>query len=252
MGFPFTVTIINIPQRFQIVNGLSPVNAGIQMLPLLLLSAVGAATTGAICSKKNIAFYFLVFSNILQILGTGLLSALPATEDIIASQYGIQIFLGFGFGMDLVSLIIVSRVEVDLEDHSTPRPSSPPPPTSLPVSLTPPPAVAMGAITQVRVLGGVVGLAIVHALLLASPASIASLPPDVARAARLAYASASNLQMRVMVGFAAASLLASLGAYRRHPVPIEDVARGRSARNRRDVRSEEGVGLEGGIRNGSS
>jgi uncharacterized membrane protein YdcZ (DUF606 family) len=222
-GFPFMTVIITLPQRFQIVNGLSPVAAGIRMLPLLLLTGVGAAFTGILCSKKNVSFYLLVASLCLQIVGTALLSILPTDEAIRSSQYGIQVILGFSFGVGLVSLIICCRVEVELEDH----------------------AVAIGAITQVRVLGGVIGLAIVQATLiadlksrlagiltpqqlsgvLASTERIALLPPEEARITRHVYGEAANRQMRIVMGFAIAGLLVSLFGWRRHAVEFKDLVR---------------------------
>ena len=40
-GFPWFITIINLPQRFQIVNGNTPIKAGLQLLPLLCSMALG-------------------------------------------------------------------------------------------------------------------------------------------------------------------------------------------------------------------
>jgi hypothetical protein len=219
------ITIFNLPQRFQIVNGLSPVEAGIHMLPLLLLTAVASGVTGAICSKRNYAFELLILSNILQIISTGLLSTLPNDGSIPPYQYGLQIVLGFGFGMGLVSLMVITRIEVSADDN----------------------AVAMGAITQVRVLGGIIGLVIVQAILLAtlrsslssvltpsqlssilsSTASIASLSPAAQQLTRAAYGDASNVQMRIVAGFGGASLLVSLFTYRKQRVGFADLARGR-------------------------
>lgn len=40
-GFPYFITIINLPQRFQIVNGDTPLMAGVHLLPLLASMALG-------------------------------------------------------------------------------------------------------------------------------------------------------------------------------------------------------------------
>lgn len=89
-------------------------------------------------------------------------------------------------------------------------------------------AVAMGAITQIRALGGVIGLAIVTnvlnsyiksqlsislskeqmALLLQSTAYIPTFPPELQALVKDVYARAFNLQMKVVVGFAGAQVLA--------------------------------------------
>ncbi len=122
----------------------------------------------------------------------------------------------------------------------------------------------MGAITQVRVLGGVIGLAIAQAVLLSSVRShlisvltpsqldlllssttyIASLPPEVAQLTRQVYGDASNLQMRIIVGFAGASLIASLGAWRRHAVEYADIAKNMNGIGGRD-RGERENGTSG-------
>jgi len=227
------------------------------MLPLLLLTALASGVTGAICSKRNLAFELLLLSNMLQILSTALLSTLPTDSSIPSYQYGLQVVLGFAFGMGLVSLMIITRVEVSADDN----------------------AVAMGAITQVRVLGGIIGLAIVQAILLASLRSdlsgvltpsqlaeilsssrnIASLPPATAQLTRAAYGHASNVQMRIVAGFGGASLLVGLCTYRRQKVKFADVAAGRGPADLRKLAAlEAGAEVEvsgdagevGGVRMG--
>ena len=110
------VIIIFLPQRFQIENSLSLVDAGFKMLALLLLFAFGAGLAGFICSKNNISWYLLILSNVLQVIGLGLLSTIPSSDTVLAGQYGYQVILGLGFGLGLSSLVIVSRVEVDEAD----------------------------------------------------------------------------------------------------------------------------------------
>lgn len=131
----------------------------------------------------------------------------------------------------------------------------------------------MGAITQVRVLGGIIGLSIVQAILisslrsalsgvlteqqldsiLSSATDIASLPPATALQTRAAYGNASNFQMRIVAGFAAASLLVSLLTWRRNVLQFSDVAKGDApADSRKPAAAETGAardvaaGLEDG------
>ena len=111
-------------------------------------------------------------------------------------------------------------------------------------------AVTMGAIIQVRVLGGVIGLAIAQAILtrsldtkvgsflskqqiaalLDSTRSITDFPPDQAKSTRQVYNDAFNLQMRIATFIAAANVLISLCAFQRHPVSIMDRAKEQQAR----------------------
>ncbi len=110
-------TIIFLPQRFQLENRLSPVEAGVKMLALLLLSACGAFIGGLVNAIKNLSFPMLVGSLMLQTIGLGLMSSLPMSEGISARQYGYQCILGLGFGLSLSSLALVARFEVKGADH---------------------------------------------------------------------------------------------------------------------------------------
>lgn len=115
------VTIIFLAQRFQLQNGLSPVEAGLRMLPLLLFSATGAGLSGAIATRRNVSWYILAVSLGLQLIGLGLMSTLPtAAGDVVPAQYGYQAILGTGFGLSLSSLVIIVRVEVK-NDHDVGR-----------------------------------------------------------------------------------------------------------------------------------
>ena len=111
------VVIINLPQRMQIVNGMTPASAGIHILPLLSQVAVGAFVTGIITSKVNIAWYMLVGSNIMTTVGVGLMSNLPTSTEIPTIEYFYQVILGFGFGMTLTCLMVVVRSEVQFQDN---------------------------------------------------------------------------------------------------------------------------------------
>ena len=265
------ITIINLPQRFQIVNGESPANAGIRMLPLLLVSAFGAGLAGVICSKKNISWHLLVTSNALQVLGAGLISSLPSSEYIPKEQYGYQAILGLGFGLGLSSLVIVSRVEVNDDDLGEPprlmRATGGRDIGRERMSLTNDSlAVTMGAITQVRVLGGVIGLAIAQAVLtrslgaklgsilsppqiqslLESTGSILHFSPSEASATREVYGQAFNLQMRIVTFIAAASLIVSIAAFRRHPKSF-----GESSQKQQRSLSSEHINVELEVQQGS-
>jgi hypothetical protein len=114
-------------------------------------------------------------------------------------------------------------------------------------------AVAVGTLAQVRVLGGVVGVAIAQSLLngvvenelpkVLDRAQIDALRQSIseihnmtaAEAAfiRESYSKAFNLQARTMMYFAMASFLLSFLAYRRNPVSLKDLRN--SQNEERDV-----------------
>ncbi|KAF4629376.1 hypothetical protein G7Y89_g8774 [Cudoniella acicularis] len=93
-GFPFFVVVINLPTRFQIVNGDGPILSGVHLLPLLASSAFG---TSIMC------------------IGTGLLSTISSSREIESRQYAFQVILGLGIGicMSSITLMVVLACNFD-------------------------------------------------------------------------------------------------------------------------------------------
>ncbi|KAK8119574.1 uncharacterized protein PG998_004200 [Apiospora kogelbergensis] len=116
-GFPFMMTTIFLPQRFQLQNGLSAKDAGYRMLPLLLVSAASGAIFAVIAKRFNIAWCILLGSLCLQIVAFGLFTTLPTTGELSDVQYGCQVLLGLGFGGTLSSFLILVRSEVSENEY---------------------------------------------------------------------------------------------------------------------------------------
>ena len=231
-GVPFTVAIINIPERFQTVNSLSPGQAGIKLIPFSIFVSVGSALSSVFSSRLKIPPVFVVLLGaIMQTVGTALMSTLPAA--IGSRNYGYQILTSIGIGLNLTVLILLTPNLIRGKDQCKP------PPMSFESSLTDP-AVALGALTQFRALGGVIGLAIATnvlnnhltsrlqgalspeelANLLQSAATIAQLPPVLETLVRETFREGFNLQMRIMTGFGAAQILAMAVMWEKKPRKI--------------------------------
>lgn len=104
--------LINLPQRFQAVHGLTSFAAGVHTLPLLLSSPLAAAVSGPLTTKMDVPpFYLLLFGTCMQILGVGLASSV--TPDRLRDLLGIEAIMGFGFGMTLVTVLIYVPFLVD-------------------------------------------------------------------------------------------------------------------------------------------
>ncbi|KAI4159145.1 MAG: hypothetical protein LQ342_006849 [Letrouitia transgressa] len=220
-GFPFMAVIINLPQKFQAVNGSSPTKAGLSLLALLLCSPLASALAGFFVTKLRIApFYLVIGGAALQLIGVGLTSSLPSSQNGIPhAQYGYEVIMGFGFGFGLATLLTMVPLVVKKEDMP----------------------VAMGAITQVRVLGGTIGLAICTAVLnehvrsqltsvlpplqitniLQSVSSISRLDATAEKAVRQVFAEGYSQQMRIMTYFSAVVFLVSLLVWERQPRRVE-------------------------------
>ena len=114
IGFPFVSIIVNIPQRAQAVNGLSPVRAGIALLPLLLTSPFATAVQGLLTSNYKVPpFYLMLIGGLLQLVGVGLTSSLPTDVHKIApQQYGYEAVMGLGLGLGLSTVLTLAPLVV--------------------------------------------------------------------------------------------------------------------------------------------
>jgi hypothetical protein len=108
----------------------------------------------------------------------------------------------------------------------------------------------MGASTQLRILGAVIGLAFANTALnnytssrlgdiltpeqrlqlAASSKILSSLPPSQALETRKVFNDAFNLQMKIVMAFCILSVIISAGAFRRHPLSLENAGLGEGER----------------------
>lgn len=120
LGGTWFVTIFQLPQRYQIVNGLSAFQAGIRFIPFTLATPIGSVFAPAICKVFKIPpVYFVMLASALQIVGYVLLSTLPETPAVAARQYGYQIIAGFGCGINITFGILMTPFLVESRDKGT-------------------------------------------------------------------------------------------------------------------------------------
>ena len=116
-GFPLFLTLIQIPERFQIVNRTSTIGAGVRLMPLLFASAFGSSFAGFCSSRKNNTFWTLLAASSLMLIGCGLLSSLADSFAVSAAIYGYQVIFGLGIGMTFSTVIILVSLEADFKDY---------------------------------------------------------------------------------------------------------------------------------------
>ncbi|KAF2180760.1 putative efflux pump antibiotic resistance protein [Zopfia rhizophila CBS 207.26] len=204
-GVPFNALVIYIPQRIQTVSGMSPLAAGIRLLPYSFGVAFGAVLASVASSKRRVAVTnILLFGASLQVIGIALLSTQSGTSHIPKKVYGFEALAGIGMGASFGVLVFATPFVVEPKDL----------------------AVATGAIMQFRFLGGVIGLAIGSSImnsriksglehiliqevigeLLQSVEVLKLLPLAVKGRAIQLFADMYNLQDKVMIAFAAAQI----------------------------------------------
>lgn len=116
-GAVFLSVVIYIPQKLQIVNGNTPLEAGYRLLALTLASSVGAAVAVFLRETRHIAsFYLFLVAGVLQIVPLALLGSIsPLSRDLQPGFYGFEVLMGLGLGMslalpiNLVPLVFESR-----------------------------------------------------------------------------------------------------------------------------------------------
>ncbi|OJJ46498.1 hypothetical protein ASPZODRAFT_166742 [Penicilliopsis zonata CBS 506.65] len=206
-GVPFVTLVIELPLRFMSINGKSGLDSGIAILPFTLALAFGSAITGSITSKGRVPVIAVLFAaTLFQILGMGLLYSVAVTAHLPASIYGYQFLAGLGTGLSLTTLLNVVPSVVDRRVL----------------------AVAMGGVTQLRILGGALGTSIATNLLNTTAKSrlatelpadtLARILKDVSLVQTLssadqtmvhaAFAQGYHKQLAMMLGFCAAEVVA--------------------------------------------
>jgi hypothetical protein len=119
-GFPYFGVIFSLPLRLQVVNGKSPLLAGVSLLPMLGSIAVASALGGAINSKKVRICATLLVGSLLMLIGTATLSTLDNTVSVPAKMYGFEVFMGLGFGLMVSTVSLGAMLESETRDSSKP------------------------------------------------------------------------------------------------------------------------------------
>jgi hypothetical protein len=237
-GFCYIALVVTIPERFQIINGDDPLMAGIHLLPMLGSCAFGSFVAGALCSKRNNSGPILIFASALQIIGVGLLSTINKPGSDIRAQYGYQAIFGLGCGLSFGASTIIASVESALHGDL---------------------ATAQGAICQIRVLGGCIGVAVCTvvfngransslkeyltademATLHQSLTKILTLKPDLVGRVREIYADSFAEEVKIMIYVCAFMVINSFWTWERHPVSLKEALSGQHRQWMQEVNEHE-------------
>ncbi|CAI7604174.1 unnamed protein product [Penicillium pancosmium] len=216
-GLPLFVCIINIPQRFQIVNGSSPIGAGVELLSFSVSCPIGIIACSILAGRLSIPFCYIILAGVAcQVSGLFLYSCAGPVTHLWLGQFGYLVLAGLGVGLSVAAFYMAAPLVVDQDDQSA--------------------AVGMGI--QFRTLGGVLGVAasasiLNHyiqsrlsstllpselAALYETTESILSLSSNVQTHVREVHAMAYNMQMRLAGSFSVAQLFAVALMWKRNNV----------------------------------
>ncbi|CAH0054194.1 unnamed protein product [Clonostachys solani] len=135
LGFPYFIIVFSFPLRTQIVSGKDALIAGVMLLPMLGSTAVGTLAAGRLSSNTNRLFETLFAGACLLTLGCGLLSTVKGSGDD-SKALGFLVFAGLGFGFTASASSMLANVEAPVRDF----------------------APAQGIVSQLRILGGSLGI----------------------------------------------------------------------------------------------
>ena len=116
LGFVYLLAIFVFPIRFQVVNGKSPFQAGLMLLPMLGATAVASYLAGAVNSKRNWIPETLAASGIIMLLGCALEMTAGEGEALEPKVLGFLSFLGFGFGLSATCTSLTAIMEAPVQE----------------------------------------------------------------------------------------------------------------------------------------
>lgn len=117
IGFPYFMVIYSLPLRFQVVNGRSALSAGVALLPMLGATAVASFVGGIINGKRNNTCKTLFAGATFMLVGVSLLTTLSNTTGVQHKTYGFIVLVGFGFGLTVSTVSMLSNFESSTRDH---------------------------------------------------------------------------------------------------------------------------------------
>ncbi|KAI6093015.1 hypothetical protein F4821DRAFT_253759 [Hypoxylon rubiginosum] len=221
-GMVMTVTIVQIPQRFMIVDRLSPIDSGVRLLPFAaVMVSTSVLVTVAIAKFKVFAVTSLILGALLEIAVVAGFSRASTHVGIEPSQYVFQILAGVCVGICNIILLLLTPHLVEKEDL----------------------AVGNGAINQIRILGGSLGLSIVtvattptlqanlvkvigpeqtaRVLDRTNQIQILSLPSETQAVIIESFGTLYNTQMAILIGISAAQVVASMLQWQRKEIILK-------------------------------
>lgn len=116
-GSPWNVVIVHLAQRFQVLNNLSPLDAGIHIIPYSAVATVATMIACLASRKFRIpVVYFALLGSILHTVGISLLSTLPETRSYPSEGYGYEAISGAGVGITIGILTLAVPYIVESRD----------------------------------------------------------------------------------------------------------------------------------------
>jgi hypothetical protein len=117
-GGVLSTCVVQIPQRYMTVNGMTPFSAAARLLPFGAFVIFG--TIVAVPTMNILRVYpplIMAIGSALEVIGTALLSRASSDYDVKVSQYGFQILVGTGVGFIVSAVMFLIPTAVEQRDY---------------------------------------------------------------------------------------------------------------------------------------
>ncbi len=118
IGFVMYSAIIYVPLYLQVVNGATPTQSGLQLVPLMLGLVTGSIGSGRIITRTGRYKVFPIMGMAFTTLGVFLFSTLGANTSR-ATQAAYMVVAGLGIGLVMQVLVLATQNAVDHRDLGT-------------------------------------------------------------------------------------------------------------------------------------
>jgi MFS family permease len=110
--------VFQIPQRFELVYDVSPLQSGIKLIPYTIGVPLGSAIASKLAEITKAPVIFIILGGaILQIVGFALMGTLPTTLEIPRQIYAYEIIASLGYGMNIAMLLLLVPFSVQPRDR---------------------------------------------------------------------------------------------------------------------------------------
>ncbi|KAI5288131.1 hypothetical protein KEM54_005452 [Ascosphaera aggregata] len=143
VGYTFYTILVELPERFQLVNGKSAEMSGIYLLAVSGASALGCGIGPSLSMKRNNTVPTVTAGCSILLVGLGLMYTIDGSQNIAPRLYGFEVIVGLGLGLVISTTTVMIKLSASIEDA----------------------AAAQGLMSQSRLFGGNFGLAIATVVL---------------------------------------------------------------------------------------
>ncbi|KAK4200774.1 multidrug resistance protein 3 [Triangularia verruculosa] len=211
--------IFQLPLRYQTSAGLSPLEAGVRLIPFSVCGPLGTIICAAFSKNRRVPpIYMALVGSCMQIIGLVFLSRGDPHDPDWYGLYGLEVVIGLGFGLCLGAATLLVPYVVEKRDL----------------------AIGAAAPVQLRFLGSATVISIVTAVgnswlkdslseslradqiqaIFRSSTTIVDLPEHLETLVRTRFVETFNLQMRIVVGFAVAGVFTVLLMWQKPQVKV--------------------------------